>query len=537
MKRKIVALVIIAIMLVSSAFCVSAENPMNTFFEKMLSVEAEERDSYITLLAPMFMVDSGIESLQGFVRDYQPDKEDSYLNAYIGKMLEYTDKQTLIKALETVKCTNLQARRDFLETLKNKTSLQISDDTEKAINVLLEESYEDLPALKKLLEEGGYEAGSLAKLINCVVEINGSNEFYIYNGKTFSAGSIDAKLEKDINKIWEDYVLTENGLELKAEGIDGEALDLSEILEASAEKLNEHIASSDREEFATALSEIGVVKITNKVSNDGASASPSDTQEGSKDKETIIQPTKDEEKEITVEAGQTKTLSFETTAKRPVLYKKDGDNLVLIKYSALYDGKLIAKVFESGTYVVKDSTDKFTDCVGWAKEYIEVLASRGIINGKASGIYAPNDTITREEFVKLIVELLDIEKSDTQTIFADVNTVSWYAGYVSAAYENKIISGMSQTHFGIGAPIRRQDMAKIINTVLEQKGIKGKTIDKNVFGDFNDIADYAQEHILSIYSMGIISGDTNGNFNPESYATRAEAAKMVYGMLVQIINN
>ena len=226
-----------------------------------------------------------------------------------------------------------------------------------------------------------------------------------------------------------------------------------------------------------------------------------------------------------------------TKAKSPVLYKKDGDSLVMVKYSALYDGKLIAKVSQSGAYVIKDSADKFSDCDGWAKEYIEMLAARGIINGKAAGVYAPNDTITREEFVKLIVELLGLEKGEAQTIFEDVKADAWYTSYVTAAYENKIISGMSTTQFGVGAPISRQDMAKIINTVLERNDIKGNYGAQTVFGDFDTIADYAKEHVLSIYSMGIISGDTNGNFNPKNYATRAEAAKMVYGMLVQIINN
>ena len=79
-------------------------------------------------------------------------------------------------------------------------------------------------------------------------------------------------------------------------------------------------------------------------------------------------------------------------------------------------------------------------------------------------------------------------------------------------------------------------MAKIINTVLLSLDVKSEPAEQNVFVDYENIADYAKEHVLSIYNLGIISGDENKNFNPDNFATRAEAAKMIYGMLVQIVN-
>jgi len=65
--------------------------------------------------------------------------------------------------------------------------------------------------------------------------------------------------------------------------------------------------------------------------------------------------------------------------------------------------------------------------VPWAKEAIESLAARGIIHGKSEeqGIFAPNDRITRAEFITLIVNAFQLSKTPTGT-FADVKPNHWY---------------------------------------------------------------------------------------------------------------
>lgn len=48
----------------------------------------------------------------------------------------------------------------------------------------------------------------------------------------------------------------------------------------------------------------------------------------------------------------------------------------------------------------------------------------------------------------------------------------------------------------------------------------------NPFPDVPDIADYA-EAVISLAAMGIITGDDNGNFNPNATITRAEMATII----------
>lgn len=532
MKKRIISLIITMLVIMTTfipAFSLSA-NRVNTFLEKIESLSVEERESYIILLTPLLMVDSGIDDLIKNVNNYESGKTDTMMGKYIGELLKYAEKDILVNFLESFKATNITARRSFLETLRYKKPITLSSKTKTAVNTLLSGLYSDMPALKTLMEEGGYNEEIIANLIKGFVEINGSEALYEFNGDRFSAGEVHYELDSNIKNIWSEYVFTDNGLRKISDDVSGEEVSLSFVLENSVNILNENIAPEKRTLIAEGLSELGLVKIKNdkKPDSESGESSGANTQIPEQ-----LKP--DKEIDINLEGEDIKTVTLETDMKRPVLYKKDGAELRLVKYSALHEGKLIAKVSESGTYVIKEQPSKFTDCDGWAKDYIEMLAARGIINGKAENLYMPNDTITREEFVKLIVELLDILKSEKETVFADVNKDAWYAGYVNAAFENKIINGVSEKEFGVGMSIKRQDMAKIINTVLELKGIKSNPADETVFVDYSAIAQYAKTHVLSIYNMGIISGDENKNFNPNNFATRAEAAKMVYGMLVQLI--
>ena len=519
--RRIIALFIMMVIMTTALPAAASSNGINSFFETLEGISAEERESYIVLLTPMLMVDSGIDDLVKNVENYQQGKEDSLMSKYIGKLLKKTEKGVLINFLKSLKATDLTARREFLETLRYKKPTTISPRAKTSVATLLEIVYRGIPSAKALLEESAYSEEIIANLIKGTVLINSSDAIFIFDGNVFAAGKIYSELEENIKNIWADYVTGEDGFEKKSENSAGEEISLTRAIEKLADVLNSNISPEKRSLIAGGLEELGFVKIMaekEETNGDGAGQ---------------LRP--DKEIEISNEDGKTKLVSYETDMTRPVLYKKEGEALILVKKSALYEGKLIARVEAGGTYIIREMPEKFNDCDGWAKIYIEMLAAREIINGKAEKLYMPNDTITREEFVKLIVELLEISKSEGDSVFADVKKDSWYAGYVNAAYENKIINGVSETEFGTGMPIKRQDMAKIINTVLEARGIKSELAEKSVFADYDEIAQYAKAHVLSIYSLGIISGDDNRKFNPDSFATRAEAAKMIYGMLIQLI--
>ena len=175
----------------------------------------------------------------------------------------------------------------------------------------------------------------------------------------------------------------------------------------------------------------------------------------------------------------------------------------------------------------------FTDIEGvdWAIESINALYDKGIIAGRTAELFEPDEAVTREEFVKLLVCALGYQdEAYTNDVFTDVSDNSWYVSYVNIAYEKNLVNGIGDNMFGSGMLITRQDMSVMIYNALKAEGIECEKTNP-VFADADKIAGYAKEAVGTLYSMGIINGVSETEFDPQSHATRAQAAKIIYGVL------
>lgn len=175
-----------------------------------------------------------------------------------------------------------------------------------------------------------------------------------------------------------------------------------------------------------------------------------------------------------------------------------------------------------------EKTDPFNDLedVGWAKDSILNLYNKGIVSGKGYKTFAPNDDVKREEFVSMLVKMLGLEATGGVD-FADVAKEAWYKAAVDAAFENGIISGISETSFGSGMPVTREDCAVICKKVLERYGAELSAQNTQVFADDEYIAEYAKEAVYQMRNAGVISGVGNNSFSPKSPCSRAMAAKII----------
>ncbi len=175
----------------------------------------------------------------------------------------------------------------------------------------------------------------------------------------------------------------------------------------------------------------------------------------------------------------------------------------------------------------------FNDIAGveWAKEAIVTLVEKGILSGDGDGSFRPNDTITRAEFCKIIIEAFLPDSEEADIDFKDVADDAWYKSYVSRAFGAGIAQGTGDGSFGVDAPISRQDMAVMVYNAMVAIG---KTTEFEVDSTFNDdasIADYAKEAVYALKAMGAINGMTDGGYAPLGTATRAQAAKIVGALL------
>ena len=163
----------------------------------------------------------------------------------------------------------------------------------------------------------------------------------------------------------------------------------------------------------------------------------------------------------------------------------------------------------------------------WAEDAILALSEKGIVSGKADGVFAPNDPLTREQFVTMIVKAFDL-KTDGTIEFADVKPADWFYDYVNAAFNNNIVRGYGDS-FGVGEKITRQDMAVMVYNAISDKKEFAENGEK--FADDADIADYAREAVYYLKNAGIINGVGDGRFDPKGINTRAQAAVVINKLL------
>lgn len=173
----------------------------------------------------------------------------------------------------------------------------------------------------------------------------------------------------------------------------------------------------------------------------------------------------------------------------------------------------------------------FNDLTGyeWAFEAIEYLANQKIILGVSSESYEPERDITREEFVKMIVEAFDIP-TDTSASFSDVPAGAWYREYVSSACASGIVEGVGNGVFGTGRSITRQEMAVIMSRIIQSKNITASEGDL-VYEDAADVADWAKTAVGELSAAGILNGVGDNRFAPNDSVNRAMAAKAVYQLM------
>lgn len=164
--------------------------------------------------------------------------------------------------------------------------------------------------------------------------------------------------------------------------------------------------------------------------------------------------------------------------------------------------------------------------VSWASAEIIQLYEDGIVKGDENGNFNPGNTVTREEFVSMIVRAFDFYSSSSNSGFSDVPADRWSSGCISAARENGIVNGISETLFGATENIKRCDMAVMAYNALKKLGIEILSAKETSFKDKKDIPDYALEAVNFLSQMEIIKGN-DGKFLPDEFATRAEAAVII----------
>lgn len=164
----------------------------------------------------------------------------------------------------------------------------------------------------------------------------------------------------------------------------------------------------------------------------------------------------------------------------------------------------------------------------WAKEAVENLYTDGFISGVSDKEFEPARSIRREEFLAMALRIFGTGLMSGEVKFADIANGAWYADYVNTAYAIGVVNGISDTEFGAGNPITRQDAAVILHNLMKVMKKEFSSEREVSFTDYAEVSDYAKDAVEVLAAAGIINGNENAEFMPNGLLSRAESAVMLY---------
>lgn len=208
---------------------------------------------------------------------------------------------------------------------------------------------------------------------------------------------------------------------------------------------------------------------------------------------------------------------------------------------AVIDGRYYAKInsLTNSTYSVIWSPKIYKDVENhWAKDAVNDMGSRIIIDGVEDNNFEPDRSITRAEFASIVIRSLGLMRSDTgKDVFSDVTKDSIYYEAISIAHEYGIITGYGNEKFGPMDKITREQAFTVIARAMKITKLKAEVKDSEIegiigrFGDLTNASEWAQQSVAACINIGIVSGKSQGILDPRDETTRAEVATIVRQLL------
>ena len=179
----------------------------------------------------------------------------------------------------------------------------------------------------------------------------------------------------------------------------------------------------------------------------------------------------------------------------------------------------------------------FSDIVGSpAQASVEALAARGILNGRSTDLFAPEGLVTRAEFCAMVVRALGLEPVFSAVSFADVSKDDWFCSAVQTAYAYGIINGVSEAVFAPNDSITREQVCVMLtraarlcgaDTAMTPAAVRDALA---VYTDYRSIGTWAKEEAAFCAASGIYAPQTAA-FEPACAFSRAEMAASLFSLL------
>ncbi|MGO4348327.1 S-layer homology domain-containing protein [Paenibacillus sp. MCAF9] len=164
----------------------------------------------------------------------------------------------------------------------------------------------------------------------------------------------------------------------------------------------------------------------------------------------------------------------------------------------------------------------------WAKIEVDEAISAGLIPAELQNNY--KKLITRADFAKIIIRLLEVEKSQTideilaekQVVLSDNPFTDTKVKEVVAAYLMGIVKGKGNGKFDPSGSITRQEAAVMLTNTAKVLGYKVPA-DASAFADNSIIASWAKPSVDFVSMHDVMKGIGNNKFSPKGTYTRQQA--------------
>jgi hypothetical protein len=205
------------------------------------------------------------------------------------------------------------------------------------------------------------------------------------------------------------------------------------------------------------------------------------------------------------------------------------------------DGRIAVRIMSrsNSTYSVVERSLSFRDIAGhWAEATIRDMSARLIASGVDGKRFAPDQSITRAEFVQMLVRALGLEQPARSISFSDVHSSDWYSPAVQTAVYYGLAEGAGDGTFRPHEIITREQAMVMTARAMKLIGLADRLTDYETahvlapYTDKGNISTWALSGIGDLIHAGIVKGRADWRIAPQESMTRAEAAVMIHRLLV-----
>ena len=168
----------------------------------------------------------------------------------------------------------------------------------------------------------------------------------------------------------------------------------------------------------------------------------------------------------------------------------------------------------------------FTDVQAgvWYADAVKYVFEQGLMSGISAQQFGPDSTVTRGQVVTILWRLAGSPTVSGKT-FTDVSASVWYADAVAWASANGVVSGYESGLFGPEDQVTREQLAAILYRYALISGKDAeKTADLSGYTDSVTISTWAPQALKWAVGSGLISGTGANTLSPRGTATRAQIA-------------